>query len=175
MEDETHKFQKLTPIDNIELGIYKNAMNYIFEHNDIRNVAITGAYSAGKSSILASYKKQSGLKFIHISLAHFCSFTGENDRDVTEAILERKIINQLIQHIDVNKIPQTNFKVKRRVKRRVVLAQTIMILVAYIAFLHFRNFNIWSDYLSVLKFFHERDSYGFLDFTVDPYSKMVSG
>ncbi|WP_373206866.1 YobI family P-loop NTPase [Coprococcus phoceensis] len=31
----------------------------------------SGAYSAGKSSVLASYKKKhSGLRFLHISLAH---------------------------------------------------------------------------------------------------------
>ena len=39
-----------------------------YTHLDIKNVAISGAYSAGKSSVLASYKKKhSDLLFLHIS------------------------------------------------------------------------------------------------------------
>ena len=190
MEREEYKFQKLTPINDIELGVYEDAMNYIFENNDVRNIAITGAYSAGKSSVLESYKNKSNLKFIRISLAHFCSFSGENNRDITEAILEGKIINQLIHHIDDNKIPQTNFKVKKRVKRRIIIAQTVMVLVFLIAFLHNKYFAKWSRYILDLKSFDEWSTddlnlltsnnllqliYNFLSFTAQPYSKLVSG
>lgn len=190
MEREEYKFQKLTPINDIELGVYEDAMKYIFENNDIRNIAITGAYSSGKSSVLESYKNKSNLKFIRISLAHFCSFSGENNRDMTEAMLERKIINQLIQHIDLNKIPQTNFKVKRRIKQRIVYAQTLMVLVFWIAFLHYKYFDEWSTYILGWNFFDEWSIeglklltsknlfhliYDFLDFTAQPYSKLVSG
>lgn len=190
MGREEYKFQKLTPINDIKLGVYEDAMNYIFENNDIRNIAITGAYSSGKSSVLESYKNKSNLKFIRISLAHFCSFSGENNRDMTEAILEGKIINHLIHHIDDKKIPQTNFKVKRRVKRWIIFAQTLMVLVFLIAFLHNKYFAKWNRYILDLKSFDEwsTDSlnlltsnnllqliYDFLAFTAQPYLKLVSG
>ena len=51
------KFQKLTPTDNVDLTGYREAFEFIFENKDIRNVAISGAYSSGKSSLLESYKK----------------------------------------------------------------------------------------------------------------------
>lgn len=72
--DSTEKlvFEKLTPLDDHDIGIYKSAIDFAFEHSDIRNIAISGAYGAGKSSVLASYEKAyPGRKFIHISLAHF--------------------------------------------------------------------------------------------------------
>ncbi len=51
-------FESLTPIEDNELGIYESALNYVFENSNIKNVALSGAYGAGKSSVLASYKKR---------------------------------------------------------------------------------------------------------------------
>ena len=65
-------FEKLSPIDTADIDVYEDAIEFAFENNDIRNVAISGAYGSGKSSLLASYKKGHPEKdFIHISLAHF--------------------------------------------------------------------------------------------------------
>ena len=41
-------FQKLTPTDKVDLLVYEDAFKYIFENDDIKNVAISGPYSAGK-------------------------------------------------------------------------------------------------------------------------------
>lgn len=72
MDEGTYHFERLTPINDVDLNVYEEAINYVFDYSDIRNVAISGAYSAGKSSILASYeRKHSNLRFLHISLAHF--------------------------------------------------------------------------------------------------------
>ena len=70
-----YKFQKLTPKSDMDLGIYEQAINHVFEDSDIRSVAISGSYGAGKSSVIETYKeKQTNVpkkKFLHISLAHF--------------------------------------------------------------------------------------------------------
>lgn len=72
MSERKPIFQTLTPIRNAEIGIYSEAMDFVFENRDLRNVAISGAYSAGKSSVIETYKaSHSDKKFIHISLAHF--------------------------------------------------------------------------------------------------------
>lgn len=66
------KFQKLTPTDTVDLNAYEEGFKFIFENEDIRNIAISGPYSSGKSSLLESYKaKHKSQKFLHISLAHF--------------------------------------------------------------------------------------------------------
>jgi len=57
---ENHKkyhFEKLTPNENGDIRVYESAIDFVFEHDDIRNVAISGAYGAGKSSVLLSYQK----------------------------------------------------------------------------------------------------------------------
>ncbi|MCS6056993.1 hypothetical protein LNO36_17050 [Klebsiella variicola subsp. variicola] len=59
MSDDSYKFQKLTPFSDVELGVYKNAIDFVFANDDLKNVAISGQYSAGKSSLVESYKKKS--------------------------------------------------------------------------------------------------------------------
>lgn len=115
MEVRNLGFQKLTPISDADLSVYEEAIDYVFDNNDIRNIALSGAYSSGKSSILESYKKKhANRRFVHISLTHFQSpeqDDGQVDEPVKESVLERKILNQLIHQIPAAKIPQTNFRV----------------------------------------------------------------
>lgn len=132
-------FEKLTPKTDANLEVYKDAFGFVFSNNDIKNIAISGAYGAGKSSILESYKRYESAspskkdrkrKYVHISLAHFEDAKAEatdkkddsnfNDKKDNvklsqEALLEGKILNQLIHQIKPSKIPQTHFRVKRTV------------------------------------------------------------
>ena len=45
-------FHKLTPSDNVDISIYTEAIDFVFTDDDIKNVAISGSYGAGKSSVL---------------------------------------------------------------------------------------------------------------------------
>ncbi|MEZ3502033.1 MAG: hypothetical protein K1W25_01040 [Lachnospiraceae bacterium] len=56
MADIEYHFQKLTPINNADINVYEEAIDFVFHNPDIKNVAISGPYSAGKSSVLESYK-----------------------------------------------------------------------------------------------------------------------
>jgi hypothetical protein len=154
MEENIHNFQKLTPIDNANIEIYDEALNFAFSNEDIKNIAISGAYSSGKSSILESYKKiHSGHKFLHISLANFEANTSNNSTKNSENILEGKIINQLIHQIDPDNIPQTNFKVKQNESsKRVGLASALFIVFFMLLFqtIYFANWKQYIDSLSLL-------------------------
>lgn len=104
MAENKYHFERLTPIDNMNLDVYEEAIDYVFNNPDVKNVAISGAYSAGKSSVLASYKKRhDDLRFLHISLAHFKSPDQEDETDITESVLEGKTLNQLIHQIPSEK------------------------------------------------------------------------
>lgn len=128
--NEKYHFQKLTPIFDADISVYEEAINFALSNSDIKNIAISGAYSAGKSSVLESYKKKhEKYRFIHISLAHFRTpeqeniralkqEKGESEELVKESVLEGKILNQLIHQIPVENIPQTNFRVKKGVSRK---------------------------------------------------------
>lgn len=111
------RFQKLTPTSNVDLNAYEEGFEFIFSNDDIRNIAVSGPYSSGKSSLLESYKKKHPQKtFIHISLAHFTNENKDNEEkeiEDSETVIEGKILNQLIQQIPIENIPQSNFRIKR--------------------------------------------------------------
>lgn len=122
MMDGKYHFQKLTPIFDADISVYEEAINFALSNLDIKNIAISGAYSAGKSSVLESYKKKhENYRFVHISLAHFRTPEQENsesEETVKESVLEGKILNQLIHQIPAENIPQTNFRVKKGISRK---------------------------------------------------------
>ncbi|MCB2353918.1 hypothetical protein [Clostridium estertheticum] len=188
-------FEKLTPVNNAELTIYNDALAFVFENNDIRNVAISGPYSAGKSSVIETYKhKHEELKFLHISLANFEtteqeSFKIENNSKVSnvndteskknsntsvakESILEGKILNQLLHQIDVNKIPQTNFKVKQKVSDKNIILVTFITIIFILSTLHIRFYFKWGQFVNSLSQFKFLD---FLKVTTKSISLLFSG
>ncbi len=50
-------FEVLTPSDSVDVSQYKSALDQAFSYANLRNIAITGPYGSGKSSILKSYLK----------------------------------------------------------------------------------------------------------------------
>lgn len=149
MNNDQIKFEKLTPIQTYDLSIYENGLNFVSKNKDIKNVAITGPYGAGKTSLIETYKKKSpNFNFVHISLAHFNSEKEEDSFSGDESFLEGKILNQLIHQIDSSKIPKTNFKIKQKVSRRKIAFNTIKLLVISILFLYIMFFNSWVSYIS---------------------------
>lgn len=121
---ENITFEKLTPttLSPDEMIGYNEALDFIFKEEDLLNIAISGPYASGKSSVFKTYEEEhEELNGIHISLSYFSpnlksKIKNKNaDDEFTfsdELMLERKIINQLIHQIDPKQIPYTDFKVK---------------------------------------------------------------
>lgn len=142
---ETIKYQKLTPNTDIDLKGYDKAFDFVFKNNDVKNIAISGPYGSGKSILIESYKKTSGKKhsFMRISLAHFRGnendeteeeFPDDAEKDSPkklseEAVLEGKIINQLIHQVPSEKIEQTSFKVKNKINIRDIISIAALIFL----------------------------------------------
>lgn len=166
-------FEKLTPLKNIELKIYSDALDFVFKNNDIRNVGISGPYSSGKSSVIESYKQRhKELDFLHISLANFESIeqenskaenanrnSNDNDTDtkknsntsfIKESILEGKILNQLLHQIDVSKIPQTNFRVKQKISNKDIFKTTLKTIIFLSCFFHIYFYYEWINVINNL-------------------------
>ncbi len=171
--NNTFNFQPLTPINDVNLDIYEDAISFVFSRPDIKNVAISGPYSAGKSSLIESYKtKYPSQKFSHISLSHFISSTDQSDPNTKRLALEGKILNQIIHQISPEKIPRTKFKIKKKVFRRNVLTNTLFFLSAGVSFAHIRLFDKWQSYVNTLDNGHIKD---ILSLTTKQYSLLVSG
>lgn len=176
MAENKYHFERLTPTDRIDLNVYEEAIDYVFNNPDVRNIAISGAYSAGKSSVLASYKKKhSDKSFLHISLAHFKSPNEKEATETTEvreSVLEGKILNQLIHQIPSDKIPQTNFRVKKRIRTASIITKTLEIIFLLIAVVYFIFFDSWKSYVSSLPVDWLKS---ILELSVYPYALMVDG
>lgn len=155
MGDNSYKFQKLTPISDVELGIYEDAIDFVFDNDDLKNIAISGQYSAGKSSLVESYKKNHPqLKFVHISLAHFRAAdqisTDDPSKAINEVALEGKILNQLIHQINTDNIPQTNFKIKKKIKTKSIFINTFFMVLFIATILHITLFKKWIEFVPSL-------------------------
>ncbi len=135
------------------MSVYKVALDTALQNEDNTNIALSGSYGSGKSSIIESYKKDSPdeNKFLHISLGQFDTDMTDkskcgNDSILKEKTIEGKIINQLLHQIDTSKIPQTIFKVKKSTKDNPwcvsICIVVFLFLLAYVI-----NFSQWADFL----------------------------
>ncbi|MBO4690826.1 MAG: hypothetical protein J5621_08120 [Paludibacteraceae bacterium] len=77
-------YYPLTPTDEAkESESYLDALSWALSQNEIRNIAISGPYGSGKSSVIRTFfKKNPTYKYITISLANF---NGGKDESTTEA------------------------------------------------------------------------------------------
>lgn len=94
MEDTKHnKFNALTPeVLKENKQIYTEALDYVFSNNDIKNIAITGIYGAGKSTVWNTYVHQKGLSnVITVSLGKYKN--NINDDDILKEVSVTKFAN----------------------------------------------------------------------------------
>lgn len=74
-EHTANDYEALTPsiIGPEESGVYTDALNFACSRPDIKNIAVTGAYGAGKSSVLKTWKEcpDNDLLIMTVSLADF--------------------------------------------------------------------------------------------------------
>ncbi len=101
--------------------IYTEAINYALENRNIRNIAITGIYGAGKSSIWLSHIKNWKVEKnpIFISLGSYHESIASKSSQLGEAAqenrVERQIINQILSQIDKDKIVLSKYNFKKNI------------------------------------------------------------
>ena len=114
--EKKYEFRSLTANKDLTINqVTLDALEFaIDENSEVTNVAITGNYGAGKSSIVESFEEKSkNKKFIHISLGQYdetisSEKNGLNNRQINT--IEGKIINQLLHQINPNQIRKSIFK-----------------------------------------------------------------
>lgn len=124
------KFHSLAPTDNAENSdIYLSALDWAIKEPNIRNIAVTGNYGSGKSSILNTYQKKSKNKerFLNISLATF----EQKDYKKDDNIIEKSILQQLFYKEKINKTPFSRFKKINNLNNKLWLKILAMILLIF--------------------------------------------
>lgn len=124
--EDTLGYSSLSPVNNVnDREDCINALLWSIQNRkekDIKNIALTGPYGSGKSSILKTfqkkYKNNKEFKFLNISLATF-SDELENSEDADKDIppnteilrlIETSILQQIFYHEEEKNIPDSRFK-----------------------------------------------------------------
>ena len=132
----------LSPIDD-----FKRHKEYIIrlknaiDQPNVFNIALTGSYGAGKSSILKTFKAYyPEYHYVNVSLASFVEVNlsdGDNTvkgkEDSFEEQLEYSILQQLFYHVKATNIPESRFgRIERtsRKKRFLVVVSILLFIVA---------------------------------------------
>ena len=131
------EYMDLTPNSDIKNGDeYVNTLHWALKNDNVKNIALTGPYGSGKSSIIQSYlKRHPSTKALNISLATFD--LKEEDQDFENQI-EMGILKQLFYKVDSDMLPQSRYiKIKKKsfcgymVKTGIFV---VLILLAYAFF-----------------------------------------
>lgn len=127
------KYSALSPIGNSsDNQHYSDALDWALKNRsikDIKNIALTGPYGSGKSTILKTYHKNymgKDLKFLFISLATFKEESIEpqepsidlqdsanavfSEKNQLLRLIETSILQQIFYHENDDKIPDSRFK-----------------------------------------------------------------
>lgn len=130
----------LSPIDD-----FKRHKEYIIrlknaiDQPNVFNIALTGSYGAGKSSILKTFKAYyPEYHYVNVSLASFVEVNLSDDdntikgkQDSFEEQLEYSILQQLFYHVKATNIPESRFGRIERIskKKRILMALGILLFV----------------------------------------------
>ena len=147
LEDAGEKhISLLSPIDD-----FKRHKEYIIrlknaiDQPNVFNIALTGSYGAGKSSILKTFKAYyPEYHYVNVSLASFVEVnmsesdsTPKSKEDSFEEQLEYSILQQLFYHVKATNIPESRFgRIERTSsKKRILNSVSILLFVVANLFL----------------------------------------
>jgi hypothetical protein len=109
--DMQSKFVDLAPTDEADkAGIYSEAILFATNNAKVYNIALTGPYGSGKSSIIQSFLKKYQRPALNISLAAFVPEAGTGNEKATRQEIEGSILQQMLYGADANKLPLSRFK-----------------------------------------------------------------
>ena len=146
-------YRDLTPeSDTKNSEEYIRALHWAIKNKEVKNIALSGPYGSGKSSVIKTYlEKYPKTKYLSISLAAFStptkSVNGEDDKtssladdwtldDVDENVIEEGILKQLFYRVDVGKIPQSRYrKIKKLSYWKIFFSLLLLTVVALAVYL----------------------------------------
>lgn len=155
LRSNNFQYEPLTPKTDVKLGEYQKVLDYVFQTDSIKNIAIAGGYASGKSSVLQSYReKNKDRNLLFISLPNF-EKNAENDNgqgdnkdqnDSKQPLtaqkkstdIEKKIIYQLAHQIHPSNIPLSPFRVKyerSRLRTMLYASATVIFILCLLCLL----------------------------------------
>ena len=137
---DTHgvEYRDLAPIDDASgCEEHIKALEWAVASDRIKNIALSGPYGSGKSSIIETFLRRNPLlkgKSIKISLATFTQET-ENGPVVVSENLEEGILKQLFYKVKQCKIPQSRYRKLHKIEYRPIFWKTVLCALVILAML----------------------------------------
>lgn len=133
----TGKYYSLSPVGNADPGgHYSEGLLWALQNREkegIKNIAITGPYGSGKSSILKTFQENctdKDLVFLNISLA---TFKESQESPVTDEemlrLIELSILQQIVYHEKDENIPDSRFKKTKNLTKQSVKDTTLFLFL----------------------------------------------
>ena len=115
-------FTPLTPTDEAkDCESYMDALSWALSQDKIHNIAISGPYGSGKSSVIKTFLSSRGhcskYKHLTISLATFNAQRIGDTPEMQSRLIESSILEQLFYHEEDSHIPDSRFKKIRKQHR----------------------------------------------------------
>lgn len=105
------RFVDLAPTNKADpSGIYAAALNAAIAKDTVFNIALTGPYGSGKSSVIKSFLKAYPGKALPLSLASFIPEGDMPGKGPSKQEIERSILQQILYGADANRLPHSRFK-----------------------------------------------------------------
>lgn len=145
-ETDERQISLLSPIDDFNRHKeYIIRLKNAIDQPNVFNIALTGSYGAGKSSILKTFKAYyPEYHYVNVSLASFVEvnmpesdITPKDKEDGFEEQLEYSILQQLFYHVKATNIPESRFGRIERIskKKRILMVLGILLFVVANLFL----------------------------------------
>ncbi|MDO3445430.1 ATP-binding protein [Agrobacterium sp. V1] len=123
------RFVDLAPTDKADpAGVYSSALIEATENPRVMNIALTGPYGSGKSSIIKSFLKLYRRPVLQISLAAFLPEAVTTGGGVSKQEIERSILQQMLYGADANRLPLSRFKRIQSPGRWSIVASLFIVL-----------------------------------------------
>lgn len=127
--DNPYYYEDLMPKSDLEKNMqYCESIDWALKNKDIKNIALTGVYGSGKSTILKTYiDNHKEYKYLNISLASF----EEGDMG-NEGYVEKGILKQMFYKEKHESIPNSRFKKIKNVKTSSILIKLLFITLTVV-------------------------------------------
>lgn len=150
-----YNFEDLAPKDDHDKEIYLDSLEWAIKNQRVNNLALTGAYGSGKSTILRTFeKKHPEFKYLNISLAAFGD-EKEQERINLDSI-EKSILQQMFYREKSKKLQHSRFDKIKNHKTLPLLIHTVFTILWLFSMLwllqnehiiHISTLNSWKAFI----------------------------
>ncbi|SFL60734.1 hypothetical protein SAMN05216357_1335 [Porphyromonadaceae bacterium KH3CP3RA] len=131
---------------------YSKVLEWALKNTNIKNIALTGSYGSGKSSIIKTFTKEhKEYNILNITLASFSDKDIEDNKDINR-LIELSILQQMFYHVKHKQIPDSRFKRIRNLRVRNIIFKSFLFIIWLLATIAFfkptfvTTFILWQEY-----------------------------